>query len=1200
VETDTQLVPSVVCVMVVHEPGDWFEETLRALAAQDYPNFRTLFLLTPAPAEEIADLTARIRRVLPGAFVREAPVSNGFGPNANEVLRLVEGDNGFFLVCHDDIAPDPRAVRILVAELFRSNAGIVGPKLTEWDDPRMLQHVGLGLDRFGEVDPIVEPGEVDQEQHDAVRDVFVLPSACLLVRADLFRALGGFDPSISFHGDDVDLCWRAHLTGARVVVAPDARVRHREQLAARRPDLSHRTLQARHRMRTVATLTGGSRLLGRSIQLVLVTLVELVVGLFTGRFGEAMASARALVGLLPRTGSILRRRREIRGQRVVPEREVLGLQDRGSSRLTSYLRGKETATFVGADSTVRRWRETSFGPVLAWFCVIVAVIIGSRSFIRYGVPAVGQFLPFPESPAQLLSDYRGSFDPRSFGATAALPTGWAALSFFSVLSLFRMPLLMTMSVVGLYLLGALGAWRLMSGFPESRARIAGMVVYVATPLIPGVLSHGDWTALLWFAALPWLIDLVRRGAGLETADPAAVDLVDGVAPIGLRRRARTVAFTALILALTAAFLPVSIVLFVAAGLVVALATLLVGGSWRVAGWLAACTLLAAFVAFLLNLPWALDWTWADLAGAQPAGASGRSTLDVLSLAPASLRFGVLAVALYVPVVAALAITRAWRLTWSARGAALVVAFGAVMLLADRGALGNAVPRAELLAVPIALGLGLDAAAIAGGFGSDVLSRGFGWRQPVGIIAHAAIVVGIVPAVLAIGDGAWDTPPTPMTTFLASQLPVDPAAGDYRVLYVGDPRVLPVPGREYTPGIAYAVVDAGPLDFTDNFTIPHTPADDAIEEALRLVADGATLRAGRLLAPHGIRYVVVPETDGVHSTADDPIPVPSGLVAALQNQLDIGSISGTPSIEAFVNEAWIPVGAQLSGATAEASRLAGADTLVRSDLANATPTMVGADAWPSATNAVEPGVVHLAIPYDSRLTMTVNGAEVPSRPSFGIETAFDIDAAGTGVLDYERDSARSLWLAVQAVLWIAVLAVGVGAQASFVRRRATDVHDETLIDLTGAPPLTSGVAGEVLAAPAWDDDDGADADDLDGGDEDVDGDDVPEEPTDSEHEPDDTITFQATAGLVAEQTVPSPRRSESALSRGAAPVRDTTPPTGMPRAERATAPDDLDLAGLVASVDDRASGPTSDQAVDELPPPPESGSSKNGSSEIPQP
>ena len=70
--------PSVVCVMVVHEPGDWFDETLQALAAQDYPNFRTLFLLSPAPADEIADTTARIRSVIPGAFVREAQLAGGF------------------------------------------------------------------------------------------------------------------------------------------------------------------------------------------------------------------------------------------------------------------------------------------------------------------------------------------------------------------------------------------------------------------------------------------------------------------------------------------------------------------------------------------------------------------------------------------------------------------------------------------------------------------------------------------------------------------------------------------------------------------------------------------------------------------------------------------------------------------------------------------------------------------------------------------------------------------------------------------------------------------------------------------------------------------------------------------------------------------------------------------------------------------
>ena len=44
-------------------------------------------------------------------------------------------------------------------------------------------------------------------------------------------------------------------------------------------------------------------------------------------------------------------------------------------------------------------------------------------------------------------------------------------------------------------------------------------------------------------------------------------------------------------------------------------------------------------------------------GALPAGASGRSTAELATLAPDNIRFGLLALALYVPVLAALAITR---------------------------------------------------------------------------------------------------------------------------------------------------------------------------------------------------------------------------------------------------------------------------------------------------------------------------------------------------------------------------------------------------------------------------------------------------------------------------------------------------------------------------------------------------------------
>ncbi|NDF23689.1 MAG: hypothetical protein EB148_04340 [Actinobacteria bacterium] len=47
--------PPVVAVVVVHEPGAWFAETLAALAAQDYPNLRVVAFLSGSTDLAIGD-----------------------------------------------------------------------------------------------------------------------------------------------------------------------------------------------------------------------------------------------------------------------------------------------------------------------------------------------------------------------------------------------------------------------------------------------------------------------------------------------------------------------------------------------------------------------------------------------------------------------------------------------------------------------------------------------------------------------------------------------------------------------------------------------------------------------------------------------------------------------------------------------------------------------------------------------------------------------------------------------------------------------------------------------------------------------------------------------------------------------------------------------------------------------------------------
>ena len=524
--------------------------------------------------------------MLPDAFVRELGANPGYGAAANEVLRLVEGESGFFCFCHDDVALDHDAVRVLVEELYRSNAGVVGPKLVTWDDTAVLQHVGLGLDRFGEVDPITEPGEYDQEQHDAVRDVFALPSACLLVRADLFRALGGFDPSITFHGDDIDLCWRIHLRGARVVVVPQARARHREELEARRPDLHHDLLRARHRMRTVVTLTGGGRLPLRSLEMVLLTVGELVIGAFTGRLAEAWASVRSLLGLIPRTPRCW----PAAGRSPRPARSATtrssACRHGGSARLASFRRSRDTETYIGAETNVRRWRESSLAVTATWILLLVGIVLASRTLIDDRVPTVGEFLPLPASARDLLGDFSTAWNPGGLGQTVANPTGWAVCQ------------------RGQRAVAVPDGRR--AHVHRRRARHRRDLGHVApghrVPDQPRP-HHGDarlrrraaparaWcrradlSGLVAYAALPWFVHLLRVAVGIGTADPAAAadDLVEGIIPLTVRERVRRTALllivTAIAVAMAPALLPVLLVVVVVLGVT----TLLVGAGWRTHG-----------------------------------------------------------------------------------------------------------------------------------------------------------------------------------------------------------------------------------------------------------------------------------------------------------------------------------------------------------------------------------------------------------------------------------------------------------------------------------------------------------------------------------------------------------------------------------------------------------------------------------------
>jgi len=1020
----------VVAVLVTHLPGEGFEEVLAGLASQDYPNLRVLVLDTGATP----DVAASVGRHLPGAFIRPLGANPGFGAAVNEALRLVEGA-GFFCVLHDDVALDPPAIRLLVEEVFRSNAGLAGPKLVEWDRPGILQAVGVGVDKLGERAPISERGELDQEQHDAVRDVFCIPTACLLVRTDLFRALDGFDPDV-FEGDDLDLCWRAHVSGARVLVVPAARARHRGAIGDRgatdAPDRNRtEALAERQRLLTVLTCYRPMSLLRVLPQYAIASLIQAVLALLTGRLRRAQALVGAWFANLARPGTIHRRRRALAAVRQVRDAEVRELQVRGFARLRAFLRGhgaqeeRIDAVSGAGRSLLESVRHGSGrGVLVAWTVIVAAFLIGSRELIMHGIPAVGGLLPFPASVFDLWRHYQSSWWPTGLGAEQAAPTGIALTGILGFLVVGAMGLARTLAILAPVVLGYVGAWRLAQPLGRARAAIGALVVYAAVPLPYNALATGRWSGVITYGAVPWVLLRVARMTGLEPfarSGDASSDAAGVMQPVWLRSWFRDVLGLALLLAVAGAFAPLVVLIAPALALVLALGSLLVGGAERTVRAIAGA-FAAAAIAVVLHLPWSLGVLgdgWVAIAGVPLAGGDDRGLDQLARFATGPFGAGALVLGWWVVAAVALVITDGWRFAWAVRAATVAVVFEAVALAADRGIVPFALGPVETLLAPAAAALALLVGCGAVGAELDVRGRRLGWRQPLTLAATVLLFVAALPAVTATADGRWKLGTTDLSTPL-TYLPTQRTPGAYRILWAGDPRVLPAPGWRLTDGVGYGLSDDGAPTLLNHWTDDALAPEQELGASLRLATTGATDRLGHLLAPSGVRYVVVPNRTRPASSPDgESHPPPPELLAALGAQLDLRSIDVDDALSVYENMAWIPVRAALSAEASAASVSGDPAAVATASLGTSAGVLLDVPSFDEFTGPVPGGDVYLAAQGAGRWRVEVDGKHIEARPAFGWAHAFAAPA-GQAHLRHDTPPVRLLFVMVQLALWLAVI------------------------------------------------------------------------------------------------------------------------------------------------------------------------------------
>ena len=160
-------------------------------------------------------------------------LEENFGFTGGYNRALVQVDADCFVLINSDIEVPKGWLKPLVAWMeSHPECGACGPKLISYKERDTFEYAGAAgglVDRYGYPfcrGRVMQKVEKDHGQYNTPANVLWCSGACLMVRASVWRALGGLDDRFFAHMEEIDLCWRMQLRGWKVTLVPESFVYH--------------------------------------------------------------------------------------------------------------------------------------------------------------------------------------------------------------------------------------------------------------------------------------------------------------------------------------------------------------------------------------------------------------------------------------------------------------------------------------------------------------------------------------------------------------------------------------------------------------------------------------------------------------------------------------------------------------------------------------------------------------------------------------------------------------------------------------------------------------------------------------------------------------------------------------------------------------------------------------------------------------
>lgn len=154
----------------------------------------------------------------------------GFAGGYNKAIDLC--DHELILLLNSDVEVTENWLAPLYSAMDDQEIGAVMPNVLSWENKHYFEYAGASggfIDKYGYPfcrGRIFDQIEKNEGQFKKQLDVHWATGACMMVRNELFKKVGGFDADFFAHMEEIDLCWRIRLAGHKLLVIPDSEVYH--------------------------------------------------------------------------------------------------------------------------------------------------------------------------------------------------------------------------------------------------------------------------------------------------------------------------------------------------------------------------------------------------------------------------------------------------------------------------------------------------------------------------------------------------------------------------------------------------------------------------------------------------------------------------------------------------------------------------------------------------------------------------------------------------------------------------------------------------------------------------------------------------------------------------------------------------------------------------------------------------------------